>query len=216
MGVRQATSNAFLYLELGILPIKYEIHKRQLSFLHHIINLAEEDPVKKVWRNQTSLPKHTCWWHDVQQLLAYYSLDFDEQAWKEMSRDAFKRMIKEAIIDRALMDLSKENNNKKRTKNLTFNNINTQKYIKTMNPKDAKIIFKCRSKTLSIKEHMKYKFRDQTCRWCGIGEETLQHVVNCGEETKIDNVHGILREMELSQLQEVSTRVENFLSKVEV
>ena len=76
MGVRQATSNAFMYLELGVLPIKYEIHKRQLMFLHHIVNLPEEDPVKKVWRNQTNLPDYSNWWCDVKVLMEIYGIDF--------------------------------------------------------------------------------------------------------------------------------------------
>ena len=216
MGVRRATSNAFLYLELGILPIKYEIHKRQLSFLHHIINLDEEDPVKKVWRNQTSLPKHTCWWHDVQQLLIDYSLEFDEEAWKDMSKECYKKMVKKAVAGKALKDLSEQNDEKKRTRTLKFDSISTQKYLKTMDPKFARTIFKCRSKTLNIKEHMAYKFSDQTCRWCGVCEETLQHVVNCGKETQIDNIEQLLQEMEFRKLKDIAVRVDDFLSKVEV
>ena len=42
MTAKQATSNSFVFLEMGILPVKYEIHKRQLSFLHHIIYLSED------------------------------------------------------------------------------------------------------------------------------------------------------------------------------
>lgn len=175
MGVRQATSNAFTFLELGVLPIKYEIHKRQLSFLHHIVNLAENDPVKMVWRHQTNLPDHRNWWSDVSKLMETYSINYDEQEIANMSKAKFKR-IKESVLGRAFSDLQRENSEKTRTQNIIHNKFEAQKYITHMHPTSAKIIFKCREKTLKIKEHMKFKFDDMSCRWCGVGEETLSHV----------------------------------------
>ena len=85
-----------------------------------------------------------------------------------------------------------------------------------MNSNAARVIFKCRSKTLNIKEHIKYKVTNTSCRWCGVGEETLNHVVNCGKSTLITNVDEILCEMKLHKLKEIATRVEDFLSKVDV
>ena len=95
MGVRSATANAFVYLELGVLPIEYEIHKRQISFLHHIINLSEDDPVKKVWRNQTLLPEHKNWWSDVKNLMKKYSILFSEEEIKAMRMHSSRRSKKQ-------------------------------------------------------------------------------------------------------------------------
>ena len=50
-----STPNAVILLELGILPIGKEIHKRQLNFLHHILQLTEDDPVKRMYYRQKSL-----------------------------------------------------------------------------------------------------------------------------------------------------------------
>ena len=172
MGVRQATSNSFIYLELGILPIKHQIHKRQLSFLYHIINLREDDPVKMVWRNQTELPEHNNWWCGVKKLIEKYSIRYEEGEIKEMSKDTFKKKVKIAIYNQAFKDLKEECESKSKTKNITYEKFETQEYIKTMSPCVAKTIFKCRAKTLKIKEHMKFKFSDFSCRWCGVSDET--------------------------------------------
>ena len=48
VGVSYSTCTAFTFLELGILPIEYEIHTRQLSYLYEILNLEEDDPVYKM------------------------------------------------------------------------------------------------------------------------------------------------------------------------
>ena len=81
--------------------------------------------------------------------------------------------------------------------------------------KKSKIIFRCRSKTLNIKEHMQYKYKENMhCRWCGISEETLCHIVNCGSDgATIENVDGIIHGSNFQKMKDV---VENFLDRVDV
>ena len=49
VGVASSTCNAFVYLELGVLPINFEIEKRQLMYLHRILQLEPTDPVWKLF-----------------------------------------------------------------------------------------------------------------------------------------------------------------------
>ena len=63
---------------------------------------------------------------------------------------------------------------------------------------------------------MKFKFSDTSCRWCGVAEETLEHITNCGKDQSIDDVDEVLAQMDLEKLKEVALRVEEFLAKVEV
>ena len=46
MEVPKSTPIAALFLELGILPIQYEIEKRQLIFLRRILDRENDDPIK--------------------------------------------------------------------------------------------------------------------------------------------------------------------------
>ena len=45
-----STSNPLTFLETGTLPIMYEIHIKQLRFLHHNLTLKEDDPVSATYR----------------------------------------------------------------------------------------------------------------------------------------------------------------------
>ena len=54
--------------------------------------------------------------------------------------------------------------------------------------------------SIYIKEHT-------SCRWCGVAEETLEHIINCGREVVVSNVEEILAEMDLEKLNEVALRV---------
>ena len=152
MGVRPATANAFVYLELGVLPIEYEIHRRQILFLHHVMNLSEDDPVKKVWRNQTVLPDHDNWWTNVKLLMDKYSINLSEEEITSMSKETFKQKVRKNINSYAFEKLKEECQSKSKTGGIEYEEFGTQDYIKTMSPGRAKVIFKCRSKTLSIKE----------------------------------------------------------------
>ena len=92
-----------------------------------------------------------------------------------------------------------------------------QKYLKAMYPGAAKTIFKCRAKTLNIKEHTKYKHADCLCRWCGVCDETLNHVVNCGSDNEpIIDVEKTLQDLDIDELSRIALRVDEFLAKVEV
>ena len=44
----------------------------------------------------------------------------------------------------------------------------------------------CRSKTLDIKEHRQYTYKDMVCRLCNDAAETLEHIVNCGCDVTVD------------------------------
>ena len=46
MEVPKSTPTSALFLELGILPIQYEIQKRQLVFLKRILDRENYDPIK--------------------------------------------------------------------------------------------------------------------------------------------------------------------------
>ena len=55
VGVASSTSNAFIYLELGVLPIDYEIEKRQIMFLYRILQLKPTDPVYNLFCEMVKL-----------------------------------------------------------------------------------------------------------------------------------------------------------------
>ena len=52
MEVPGSTTIAALFLELSVLPIKFEIEQRQLFFLKRILDKDPEDPVHAVYKEQ--------------------------------------------------------------------------------------------------------------------------------------------------------------------
>ena len=49
----RSAPNAIVLCELGVLPIEFEIYKKKLMFLQHILKLDDNDPVKEVYGQQS-------------------------------------------------------------------------------------------------------------------------------------------------------------------
>ena len=53
-----STPNCAIYLELGLIPIEYEIKRRKLGFLHKILNSDKKDIIARIYNDQkTSFEK---------------------------------------------------------------------------------------------------------------------------------------------------------------
>ena len=66
---------------------------------------------------------------------------------------------------------------------MTYERFEVQGYLKELYPNQARVILKSRCKTLDLKTHNTYKFKEDTvCRLCADKEETLEHAMNCGQD----------------------------------
>ena len=86
-------------------------------------------------------------------------------------------------------------------------------------PSQAKVILQCRAQCLRIKDHRPYQFRNKICRWCNLSEETVDHIINCGVDEKIDpicveNIDLVDQSM-VYKLISLATRINNFLDMVD-
>ena len=92
-----STANAFTFLGLGIPPIKYEIHKRQLLFLRHILTLPPDDPVLRIYNQQKQYGYEKNWANSIHTILQEYSLSsvmttkMTKEKWKETVNTAIKK-----------------------------------------------------------------------------------------------------------------------------
>jgi hypothetical protein len=182
IGVAYSTCSSLVFLELGVLPIQYEIHIKQLCYLYRIVQLEESDPVYQMWLNMKSFADcgEKNWWADVSELLKKYAITATIAEIKLMSKDTYKNMVKKAVNQEALKVLSEECSSKKKTSELKHDSLKLQPYMQKMSVEKARLLFQCRAKTLDIKDHRQYKYEDRVCRRCNDVDETLEHILNCG------------------------------------
>ena len=188
VGVASSTCNAFVYLELGVLPINFEIEKRQLMYLHRILQLESTDPVWKLFWElvQMNDAGEKNWWTGVKPLLHKYKLPTELNEIKVMSKDTFAGKVKASVTTAALHQLVAECQSLKKTANLQYKELKVQEYLSQLYPSQARLVFKWRSKTLDLKTHLTYKYSDKSCRICKSNDETPEHALNCGMESIMD------------------------------
>ena len=210
-----STSNPLSYLECGILPLKYEIHIRQLGFLHHIVTRSDEDPVKKTYQQQR-LYLAPNWANEVYRLRVNYEIDQTDADVSRMSNDSWKRIVKQKVTAQALTDLNSEAAQQKNAQNLLpYTSFECQEYITGLLPNEARKIFHIRSGTVDLRSVRKYSYTDTSCRLCQQDTETVEHVVNvCPQIERTHQIKNIFTN-KCEELSEIAKRCILFDTKVD-
>ena len=184
LNLPSSTPNSFLFLELGVLPVENEINKRQLMYLHRILMLPDDDPVHQMFTNLVELAENgeNNWWSQVKPLLNKYDLPQNLDDIKNLSKCTFKTMVNKAVSATVFEQLKTECASLKKTSELSYETFEVQGYLKHLYPNQARVVLKSRCKTLDLKTHNTYKYKgDTVCRGCAIADETLEHILNCGQ-----------------------------------
>ena len=178
--VPQATPNSFVYLETGILPIDHEIYRRQCGFLHHILNLEEGDPVKLLYTHMRNLPDQQNWANTIYKTRLGYGIDVSDDEIKTMSLDEFKALAKRKIRDKVFRELLDDIKTKAKLSQLSYTKYEQQTYLTNTPPNLLYTIIKIRCNMLDTIKNRPYLFANlSTCRLCGMGDESLHHIMNC-------------------------------------
>ena len=177
--VPRSTPNCAVFLELGILPIEYEIHIRKLTFLHHILHLEANDPVIQIYQEQKKYVFEKNWGNEVEELLDKYNIKQGECDATHMSKNSWKRMVKKKITEYALIQLNMEKCTKSKLEHLPdYTSFHKQNYFETLSVDHSRLLFQVRSRTLDIKAFRTWKYEDLTCRLCNDGDENIEHILN--------------------------------------
>ena len=102
MCVPYSTPNKGTLLELGILPIYDVINCRKLLFIRHILNLKEDDPVLKLYKEQNKLPFEKIWANEVSSLREHYNINLRDSEIKQIKKEKWRTLIKEKIVANCL------------------------------------------------------------------------------------------------------------------
>ena len=128
LNLPSSTPNSFLFLELGVLPIEKEIHKRQLMYLHRILMLPEEDPVYQMFTNLVEFTDkgESNWWSQVKPFLVKYNLPQSLDEIKNLSKVTFKGMVNRAVATTVFEELKVECGSLKKTADLSYDKFQLQ------------------------------------------------------------------------------------------
>ena len=82
-----------------------------------------------MYYNMKKLPGEKNWYNGVKKLLETYKITMSEEEIKSKSKDVFKAVVKKAIVETALADLTEECSKQKKTNTLTYTKLKPQNYL---------------------------------------------------------------------------------------
>ena len=110
MKVSPSTCNTITYLELGVLPVSFEIHIMKLMFLYHILELEDDDPVKRTYHEQATIPGEKNWASEVNELRAMYYIEEQDEEIKAIPKDQWKAKVHCKVKVNAISQLNQGKN----------------------------------------------------------------------------------------------------------
>ena len=85
---------AALYLELGVLPIKYEIEMRQILYLKKVLGKKPDDPVLLAYKEMLKFDSEDNWANNLLGLRKLYNLPLNDENVKKMKRKTGSCLLK--------------------------------------------------------------------------------------------------------------------------
>jgi exonuclease III len=212
----QSTPNSLTFLETGVLPVEMEIHRRQLNFLHHILTLDNDDPVKLTYLQQLKYPYEENWGNEIKIIRKRYNLPQSDEEIENISKNSWKHTIKKHVHESALLYLNNEKNKLKTCTLPDYTKLGVQDYLQQLHPQQARAIFQIRTNVVDIKAVRKYQYTDALCRLCNQADENIDHIINSCPEVQRPQTAAIdIHTIDTIQLRELARRYLDFTSKVE-
>ena len=179
LSCQSKTSNTLKYLELGIQPIRFEIIKRKLLFLHYILKQDKQSMIYKVLKATEEKPIKNDFVNSWKDDLKKIGLTLAEI--ENISKQKFKNIVKKKVKMLAFNYLIEQKNSQSKAKDINYKKLEIQRYFVEGNSTTslAKLIFKARTKTLDIKTQNGWKYSDKLCVGCERKEETGDEILSC-------------------------------------
>ena len=170
--------------EMGTLDIQHRIILKRLNYYKRL-QTKQEEAIKKIITNQ-----HTNSWTTKTKLIITGIGLKDEDLIQQSTKEA-KNNIKKAVTIKMKQTIKQSGEEKSKYTFLTTNKSLTNSvetdYLTTLTRNQARALFSARTRMTKAKANYKNMHATQTCRGCGLADETQQHILeNCTSLHKDD------------------------------
>ena len=178
-----STPREMLYLELGVIPIRYIIIKRRLNFLQYILKEDRNSLIYTFLRAQLENPTTNDWGETVNRDLNEIDMKLEISEIEAMPKATFTAKVKEMVDKVALRNLNKEKQKHSKVSHIHHSKIEMEGYLKpnqsAISVQEANFLFTLRTRMLDIKGNYKGKYNDVICPCCKLEEDYQQHLLSC-------------------------------------
>ena len=157
------TSNTFKYLELGIIPLRFEIMKRKIIFLQYVLKQEKSSMVYKVFEATCENPIKNDFVVTCEKYLKTLDIKLSFSEIAQMGNWKLKNLVKEKTQLAAFKYLTEQHRKQSKIQHIKYKSLDLQEYLLAGNKNInvSRFIFKARSQTLDIKMQKKWKYEDK-------------------------------------------------------
>ena len=183
------TPKVMLYLECGLLPIRFIIQSRRLNFLQYILKEEKSSLINQFLQAQLMSPTNGDWGSLVKKDISDLEMNITLKEIEDMSKGAFKKLVKDKVKNSALKYLEGKKGSK--SQDAKHQELTLQEYLAANNVETSvevkQFAFQCRSRMLQLKTNMKNNHDEVLCSACGLCDETQLHLMQCKVINENDN-----------------------------
>ena len=138
-----------LYLETGSIPIRYIVASRRMNFLQTIVKRDEEELTRRVLKAQMEDPSEGDFSEMVKKDFEEVGLPFDLGFIESSTKEFYRSTIKKKIKEQALRYLQNKQQSHSKVKNIVYENLETQPYLKSpiFSNEETSLLFALRTRT---------------------------------------------------------------------
>ena len=153
LGCDTNTSNVFKYLELGIYPVRFEIMKRKILFLHYLLQQDKHSMIFQVLKATRDNPANNDFVKTCQKYLDKLNIQLTFEELGKMSKWSVKKLVNQKIADAAFEYLSEIQLKQSKISHIKYDELCIQEYllVGNKNTEVSKFIYKASLMTLDIK-----------------------------------------------------------------
>ena len=169
-----------LYLEMGIIPLRFQLMKRRILYLQKILSRSDNEITKQIVLEQKKRSIDGDFYDQVKNDMVILRIT-DEQLLesKEKLKEVARRKMNEAAFT-YLIDKAKTHS---KVNDSLYTNCEGAKYLKhtRFTPDLVSVLFRFRRRTYLVKNNFRNNYRNTNiaCPLCEVNEDTQEHIFKC-------------------------------------
>ena len=206
-----STPHEAYYMETNTIPIKYVLMSRRLMYFWNILQMNEDELVKRVFNAQKIEATKNDWVLQIKEDLQNCGIYKSEAEIKNMKHYSFRKLVREKVREAAKVYLltMREDPNRSKSKNL-WPSDEIKDYLKTnlLSTAEKQLLFLMKTRMNNLKWNYKSKYKNNLdCSLCRQNvQESEAHLLQCDElttelricdemkEVKYEDIYGSLQE----------------------
>ena len=169
-----------LYLELGIIPLRYHLMKRRILYLQDILNRKDDELVHNIVLEQKKNHCKGDFYTQVEENMEEINITADDLL---ESKEKLQAKVKKKVTEKAYEHLIQLAGKHSKVNDTIYQSCDGSEYFRHVRftPELANLLFKFRTRTYMVKNNFRNNYRntDVLCPLCGVNNDTQEHILKC-------------------------------------